>query len=205
MGTKSALSPSSRAAALSAGTYLHQLRRRGRVDVLEFSHAGTANVQLKCRLVKIEEGQDKRVHVALIEHSPTLDALRNSVISPPPGCAGEDCEPPEDDPGDTDPGTCEEARGGTGSLVAWFNGGGPYAPGTYFISARRPASNRHCDALRDPGKHLEGRYHGGAPPVRCRYPSCFWRPFFESRCDDSPRAYGRGCEDAANASLECGQ
>ena len=146
--------------------------------VLEFSHAGTANVQLKCRLVKIEEGQDKRVHVALIEHSPTLDALRNSVISPPPGCAGEDCEPPEDDPGDTDPGTCEEARGGTGSLVAWFNGGGPYAPGTYFISARRPASNRHYDAPRDPEKHWQGRYHGGAPPVRCRYPSRFLASVF---------------------------
>jgi hypothetical protein len=73
-------------------------------DVIEFSHAGTASVRLPCRLVKLEEGQDKRVGLALIEHSPTLDALRNSVLSPPPGCVGEDCEPPEDDPGDTDPG-----------------------------------------------------------------------------------------------------
>lgn len=49
-------------------------------------------------------------------------------------CFGGACEPDEDDDGDTDPGFCEEARGGTGSLPVWFNGGSPYAPGTYYVN-----------------------------------------------------------------------
>jgi hypothetical protein len=102
-------------------------------DVLEFSHAGTASVRLKCRLSKIAEGQDKLVQIAALEHSPTPDALRDSIVGAPPGCVGNDCEPDEDPDGDTDPGACEEARGGTGSLVAWFNGGSPYAAGTYYV------------------------------------------------------------------------
>jgi len=88
-------------------------------DILEFTHAGSASVALKCRLALLAEGQDKRVQISAIEHSPTLDMLRNSVISPPPGCVGEDCEPDEDDPGDTDPGTCEEARGERITRRAW--------------------------------------------------------------------------------------
>ncbi|HEV2294459.1 MAG TPA: hypothetical protein VGR35_11435, partial [Tepidisphaeraceae bacterium] len=103
-------------------------------DVVEFSHAGTASVRLKCRIVSLEEQQDKRVQIGAIEHSPALDALRNSVIAPPPGCIGNDCEPDEDDDGDTDPGFCEEARGATGSLPTWFNGGSTYAPGTYYVN-----------------------------------------------------------------------
>lgn len=102
-------------------------------DLLEFTHGGTSSVRLKCRLVKIAESEDKRVQLAALEHNPTLDALRNSVIGSPPGCIGSDCDEDEDDDGNTDPGTCEESRGGTGSVVAWFNGGAPYAPGTYFV------------------------------------------------------------------------
>ena len=137
MGTKDPLSPSHDEAAARRNVetnvdHLAYLFVPG--DVLQFTHGGTATVGLKCRVVRMEEGQDKRIRLGAVEHSPTLDALRNSVASPPPGCLGRDCEPDEDDPGDTDPGTCEEARGGTGSLVAWFNGGGPYAPGTYFIN-----------------------------------------------------------------------
>ncbi|HEV2292453.1 MAG TPA: phage tail protein [Tepidisphaeraceae bacterium] len=102
-------------------------------DIVWITHAPTGLRRMRAQIAMMaEKGKGGGVALTLVEHRPTLDALRDSSLGPPPGCVGTDCD--GDDGGDTDPGVCEEARGGTGSAVAWFNGGASYAPGTYFLN-----------------------------------------------------------------------
>jgi len=96
-------------------------------DCIEISHVGCGLSRVKSRIVSSQEDERGDIKFSAQEHRPVLSLLRDTDTGNP------------NDPGDsiptdpTVPGACESAVGGTGSDVVWFNSGGVYAPGNYFL------------------------------------------------------------------------
>jgi hypothetical protein len=97
-------------------------------DLVEVSHESTGLSRTRVRIVSLSEKESREVGLSTIEQAPILAMLKDADTGNPN-------DPNIDDPQDpTIPGNCEPAVGSTGSGVAWFDDGGTYVAGVYYLN-----------------------------------------------------------------------